>query len=439
MAVASAAASLAKVRAAGYSEANLDERSTGRIAGLDGPAVRTVGAVVNYLTIVRSGAALAVATLPAMPLAAPANPIVLRSATAAPVPDEIPVALLIDLSSGQTLFAREAERRFVPASVTKVMTAYTAFRLIEDGKIAPQTPVTISQEVAELWSGEGSSMFLKAGDRVTVGELLLGVTTVSANDGAVALAMAATGSQHAWLDLMNRHAVELGMRDTHFGTPNGWPDEGRTYTSARDLAILAEALTTRYPELYRRYFGHRGMSYGNITQANHDPVTGVVEGADGMKTGFTRQSGYNFLGSAERNGRRLVMVVAAAPTASIRNKTARDLLRWGFDAFESRTILPSDMHVGHARVQDGAAATVALRTERAVLASVPQERADQVRLSIRYRGPVEAPIAAGDPVAFLHVEVPGQEPHDLPLVAAEPVERANVFQRLRNGLVGLVS
>jgi D-alanyl-D-alanine carboxypeptidase (penicillin-binding protein 5/6) len=372
-----------------------------------------------------------------MPQAAPADTLALPSATTPPVPDEIPVALLIDLSSGQTLFAREADRRFVPASVTKVMTAYTAFRLIEQGKITPETPVTISQEVAELWSGEGSSMFLEAGDQVTVGELLLGVTTVSANDGAVALAMAAVGSQDAWLKLMNENAAELGMRDTYFGTPNGWPDEGRTYTSARDLAILAEALTTRYPELYHRYIGHHGMQYNGIAQNNHDPITGVVDGADGIKTGYTRQAGYNFLGSAERHGRRLVMVIAGSPTASLRNTTARDLLRWGFDAFESRVVLPAELPVGHAQVQNGATDEVALRTERAVLASVPSERAGDVRLSIRYRGPVEAPIAKGQQVAFLRVEVPGQQPHDVPLIAAEPVERANVIERLRNGLLGL--
>ncbi|HEU4650008.1 MAG TPA: D-alanyl-D-alanine carboxypeptidase family protein, partial [Croceibacterium sp.] len=396
-------------------------------------------AILKYLTTFRLGLALGLASLPAIPLAAPADPIVLRPTTAAPVPDEIPVALLIDLSSGQTLFSREADRRFVPASVTKVMTAYTAFRLIGQGKIDPRSQITVSQELADLWSGEGSSMFLKAGDRVSLGQLLLGVTTVSANDGAVALATAATGSLDAWLALMNRNAAELGMRDTHFGTPNGWPDEGQTYTSARDLAILAEALTTRYPELYRGYFGRRGMKYGEITQANHDPVTGVVEGADGIKTGFTRQSGYNFLGSAERDGRRLVMVIAAAPSASIRNKTARDLLRWGFEAFESRPILPAGLAVGHAAVQNGASYDVALRTRRPVLASVPQGAEDRVRLSIRYRGPVEAPIAKGQEVAFLHVEVPGQQPHEVPLVAAEPVARANLLERLRNGLVGLVS
>src|SRR5690606_29081932 len=196
----------------------------------------------------------------------------------------------------------------------KVMTVYTAFRLIEEGKISPDTPVTVSKEVAELWSGEGSTMFLQAGDRLTVGELILGVTTVSANDGAVALAVAAVGSQDAWLALMNRNAAELGMENTHFGTPNGWPDEGRTYTSAKDLAILAETLTTRYPGLYRRYFGHRSMRYRQIAQDNHDPITGVIAGADGIKTGYTRQAGYNFLGSAQRGSRRLVMVIAGAPT-----------------------------------------------------------------------------------------------------------------------------
>lgn len=392
---------------------------------------------MNYSTIARSILlALALAAFPAAPLAAPGDPSAFATSIA-PVDPEIPIALLVDLSSGQTLFAREADRRFVPASVTKVMTAYTAFRLIDEGKLSPDTPVTISDEVAELWSGEGSSMFLEAGDRVTVGELLLGITTVSGNDASVALSIAAAGTQENWLALMNANAAELGMRDTHFGTPNGWPDEGRTYTSARDLAILAEALTMRYPGLYRRFFGHRGMRYNGIAQDNHDPVTGVVEGADGMKTGYTRQSGYNFLGSAQRGSRRLVMVVAAAPTASIRNRTARDLLRWGFDAFESRVVLPPDTPVGEALVQNGAEGSVRLRTEGEVLASVPQGRDADVSLSVRYRGPIEAPIAAGQPVAFLRVSLPGQAPHDVPLVAAEAVPRANPLQRLRNGLIGL--
>ena len=384
--------------------------------------------------------ALAAFTLGAAPAPVPTLPEKSPPpARVAPVDPAIPVALLVDLSSGQTLFAREPDRRFMPASVTKVMTAYTAFRLIEEGRLNPEAPVTISREIAEIWSGEGSSMFLQAGDQVSVGELILGVTTVSANDGAVALAVAAAGSQEAWLQLMNRHAAELGMENTHFGSPNGFPDEGQTYSSARDLARLAEALTTRYPGLYRRYFGHRGMRYRDIAQNNHDPITGVVPGADGMKTGYTRQAGYTFLGSAQRGSRRLVMVIAGAPSASIRNKTARELITWGFDAFESRVVLPADTPVGEARVQDGGQRHVQLRTDGEVLASmIPGSTAD-VKLSVRYSGPIRAPIAPGQQVAFLRVEVEGQQPHDVPLVAAEAVPQANALVRLWNGVVGLLT
>ncbi|MBO9517489.1 MAG: D-alanyl-D-alanine carboxypeptidase [Porphyrobacter sp.] len=347
--------------------------------------------------------------------------------------------MLIDMSSGQTLYSREPNRRFVPASVTKVMTAYTAFGLLAQGKLKSDTPVTISKELAELWSGEGSSMFLQAGDVVTIGQLLLGVTTVSANDGAVALSMAAAGTEDAWLKKMNENAAELGMRDTHFGTPNGWPDEGRTYTSAHDLALLAEAMITRYPGLYHQYIGHHGMSYREITQSNHDPITGVVKGADGIKTGFTRQAGYNFLGSAERDGRRLVMVIAGAPTPNIRNTTARSLMNWGFDAFESREILPGSTVVGKARVQNGSSDAVELKTQGPVLASVPNGSQANASLAVRYRGPIEAPIKAGQQVAWLRVTLPGQQPHDVPLVAAEDVEQAGVFRRLVNGIAGLAT
>ena len=356
---------------------------------------------------------------------------------ASPVDPEIPVALLVDQSSGQTLFAREADRRFLPASVTKVMTVYTAFDLVERGELSLDTMVEIDQALEDEWGREGSTLFLEAGDRVTIGQLLLGVTTVSANDGSVALARAAAGSDAAWLALMNANAVSLGMRDSHFGTANGYPDEGRTWTSARDLAILAEALTTRHPGLYRRFFGHKGLQYNGIAQNNHDPITGVVEGADGIKTGYTRQAGFTFVGSAERGGRRLTLVIAGAPTAAIRNRAARNLMDWGFDNFSSRRLIEPGKSVGEALVQDGAALSVPLRTDQAVFANMPRDDDSGARLTVRYRGPVEAPIAEGDRIALLRIAIPGQQPHDVPLVAAADVPRANAWQRLRNGLAGL--
>ncbi len=363
-------------------------------------------------------------------------PIAARSAQG-PVDPEIPIALLADQSSGQTLFAREIDRRFLPASVTKVMTAYTAFDLVDRGKLSLDQVVEIDQALEDEWGGEGSTLFLEAGDRVTIGQPLLGVNTVSANDGAVDLGRAAAGSDAAWLALMNGNAATLGMRDSHFGTANGYPDEGRTWTSARDLATLAEAMTTRHHDLYKRFFGHKGLRYNGIAQDNHDPITGVVEGADGIKTGYTRQAGFTFVGSAERGGRRLTLVIAGAPTAGIRNQAARKLMEWGFENFTSRRLLDADTPIGEAAVQSGAALSVPLRTQSAVFANLPRGAGEEVELTIRYSGPVEAPIAEGDRIATLRVAIPGQEPHDVSLVAAANVPRANAWQRLRNGIAGL--
>jgi D-alanyl-D-alanine carboxypeptidase (penicillin-binding protein 5/6) len=370
-------------------------------------------------------------------VAAPAGPQVERVASASPVDPEIPVALLVDLSTGQTLFAREPDRRFVPASVTKVMSVYTAFDLVDRGKLSLDQVVTIDKEVADEWGGEGSTLFLKEGDQLTVGELLLGVATVSANDGAVALAKAAAGSVENWVALMNQNAARLGMHDSHFNLPNGYMDEGRTYTSARDLVRLAEALTRRFPDLYKRYVGHHGMSFHGIAQNNHDPITGIVPGADGIKTGYTEQAGYNFLGSAERGGRRLAMVIAGAPSPAIRNKSSRQLIEWGFDNFASRELLPMGTKVGEAMVQNGSATSVPLLTEAPVFANLPVGQDTNARLSLRYRGPIEAPVRQGEEVATLRIAIAGQEPHDMPLIAAADVRKANAWQRLRNGVAGL--
>ncbi|WP_305096017.1 D-alanyl-D-alanine carboxypeptidase family protein [Croceibacterium aestuarii] len=354
-----------------------------------------------------------------------------------PVDPEIPVALLVDQSAGQTLFSREPDRRFVPASVTKIMTVYTAFDLIDRGKLSLDRKVVIDKDLADEWGGEGSTLFLETGDELTIGQLLLGVTTVSANDGAVAVGRAAAGSDSGWLALMNENARKLGMRNSHFGSPNGYPDEGRTWTSARDLAILAEALTTRFPKLYKRFIGHKQLRFHEITQNNHDPITGVVPGADGIKTGYTRQAGYNFVGSAVRGGRRLTLVLAGAPTAPIRNRAARRLMEWGFDNFTSERLLPAGAAIGEVEVQDGSVLAVPVRTEAEVFANLPRSPGSRAGFSLRYTGPVEAPIKQGERIATLRVTVPGQEPHDVPLVAAEAVDPANAWQRLRNGVAGL--
>lgn len=368
------------------------------------------------------------------------------SANAAPAPlvprpptaEEAPIALLYDVTSGQVLHAREASRRFMPASVTKVMTAFVAFEMIENGRLAPRTVYTVRPETARAWSGKGSTMFVKANERILLDDLLRGITTVSANDACVVLAEETTGSVANWVALMNAEAAELGMADSHFGTPNGWMDQGNTYVTANDLARLAGAIFTRHPHLYRNYFGNPHFSFDGIEQRNHDPITGVVPGADGIKTGFTNQAGYNFLGSGFRNGRRLVMVLAGSDRASIRNKAARAYMEWGFSHFDRQPLFARDAIVGRARVQGGAARGVALRAPHAIAATLPLGgAAADVKLSIEYRGPLQAPIRKGDRVAELVIEVPGMAEGRVPLVAAEGVAPAGALRRMLNGVLGL--
>lgn len=369
-------------------------------------------------------AALALGAAPVSPATAPVSP-------------QIPVALLVDLSTGQTLFAREAERRFIPASVTKVMTAYTAFKLVNDGKLPLDRAYLYSPALADQWYNEGSTMFLMAGERPTVAQLLLGVTTVSGNDASEALALAAVGSRTDWLALMNSNSAALGMNNTHFGSPNGYPDGGTTYTTARDLVKLGGALTQQYPSLYHRFFGHRQLTWRNITQQNHDPLTGQVDGGDGIKTGFTAEAGYTFLGSAERGGRRLLVVLAAAPSQPLRDNAARALIEWGFADFEQRLLAPGGAEVGRALVQNGAVKSVGLRASRPVLAAVPRGGAGgRVKLTIHYRGPLKAPIAAGDAIARLELTIDGQPSLEIPLEASEDVPAAGFVQRIQNAFAG---
>lgn len=373
----------------------------------------------------------------AIAVAAMALPAVPARPAGAPVPQDIPIALLVDVSSGQVLYTREAQRRFVPASVTKVMTAYTAFRLVDEGALRLDMPFLYSKALEDEWYNEGSTMFLRAGERPTIAQLLLGITTVSGNDASAAMAVAATGSQEGWLALMNANARELGMFDTNFGSPNGFPDDGATYTTAHDLALLGRAMTQRYPALYRRFFGHRGLSWGGYTQENHDPVTGRVAGADGIKTGYTNEAGFTFLGSAQRDGRRLMIVLAGAPTATMRDEAARSLIEWGYSYFSRSTLMRSGAQVGQALVQGGAQSQVGLKLAQDFTIALPEGMGtDRWQVDLVYRGPVEAPIAAGDVIARLRLSIDGETVLETPLEAVEDVPQANVFQRIANGIKG---
>lgn len=348
------------------------------------------------------------------------------------ITQDAPIALLVDANTGQVLYSRNADRRFIPASITKIMTAYVAFEMIASGKLTLDQQYSLSQSSAEDWYRTGSTMFLEPGEQVSVDTLLRGITAVSANDASIVLAEGAAGSVGRWVERMNVTAASLGMTNTHFGTPNGWPDDGRTFTTADDLARLARALIEKHPDLYARYFGKDGFRHNGFAQANYDPISGVVDGADGIKTGYTNQAGHGFVGSAERDGTRLIMVVGAVDEEDKRANISREFISWGFDGFQRSLIFQANEKVGSARVQNGDRSAVTLVAAKPLLIAVPKTASSSPTYRLRYEGPLEAPITAGDEVAYLEMVIDRKVQARIPVVAAEDVARAGFFRRILN-------
>jgi serine-type D-Ala-D-Ala carboxypeptidase (penicillin-binding protein 5/6) len=350
---------------------------------------------------------------------------------------EAPIALLVDLSSGQTLFARDAEARMLPASMTKAMSALIAFDLIAARRLDEDDAFTVRPATAARWAGKGTTLLLYPNERVAVSDLLRGMTTVSANDAAVVLAEGALGGEAEWLAAMNARAQALGMKDSHFASVNGFPDGGRTYVTARDMVRLAEALIKEHPVLYRRYFGHRAMFWRRQQLTSHDPFAETLPGGDGIKTGFTRQAGFTFLGAVERDGRRLVLVIGKASSEPGRAAAATALAEWGYAAWDDARFLKAGWVVGNAQVQDGALREVPLAVPRAYSLALPAGTTPRVSARIIYRGPIKAPVAKGSVVAELKVTVEGLKAYTLPLVAVRDIDQAGPFDRIVNGLLGL--
>lgn len=352
-------------------------------------------------------------------------------------PAQAPIALLVDQSSGQILYSRGANADFLPASMTKAMTALIVFDLIKAGELDEDTLVTIRPETAARWAGKGTTLNLRAEERVRIGDLLMGTTVVSANDASVALAEASLGSTEAFVAAMNARARGLGMMRSRFGTPSGFPDRGVTVVTATDLILLANALITEHPELYRRYIGKAAMDWRGAKLTSHDPFAGVLVGADGIKTGHTYEAGFNFLGTAVRDGRRLVVVIGRSPTEPDRAAAARNLIEWGYAAFQSKPFLTPDWIVGAVKVQNGDAREVPVAVPHAYSIATIKRLPSQVSARIVYDGPVRAPITKGAPIARLVVSGAGLPDHSIPLVATASVSRAGPIDRLVNALLGL--
>ena len=356
-----------------------------------------------------------------------------------------PVAFMEDLSSGTILFAKDADRRMPPASMAKMMTVLVAFDLIKRGELDLKSEFEVRPETWRRWHGPaaGSTMFLSTGENVSVENLLYGIVTLSGNDACVVLAEGISGTEEAFAQRMNEMAQRIGLTNSHFGNSNGWPDEGRTYVTARDLATLAGTTISDYPQLYKQFYSRPDFTWGKtmggnaITQANRDPLLGRVAGADGLKTGHTEEAGYGFTGSAEQNGRRLVIVLAGLNSFNQRIEESVRFMDWGFRAWQAKAVVKQGRTVGDAAVQLGDAATVPLVAPRDLAVALPSGAVPQLSAKLVYDGPIKAPIKAGAHIADLVVTSPGLPEQRMPLVAGAAVGEAGFFGRAWAGLTGL--
>jgi D-alanyl-D-alanine carboxypeptidase (penicillin-binding protein 5/6) len=367
-------------------------------------------------------------------------------AAAPDFPTPAPVAFLTDLSTGAILFSKDADRRMPPASMAKMMTVYVAFDMLKKGELKLGQTFPVRPETWSRWHGPaaGSTMFLATGENVSVENLLKGIVTLSGNDACVVLAEGISGTEAAFTERMNEAAKKLGLTNSHFGTSNGWPDNGVTYVTARDLAKLAAATIQDHPAYYKKFYSLPNFTWGktlgagaDITQANRDPLLGRVAGADGLKTGHTDEAGYGFTGSAIQGGRRLVMVMAGLTSFNQRIEESVKFMDWGFRAWQSKMIVRKGKKVENAEVQLGNAATVGLIAPTDLAVALPSGASPVLQARVVYDGPVKAPIKAGQHIADLVVTSPGLPSQSVPLVAESDVGEAGFFGRAWAGLKGL--
>jgi D-alanyl-D-alanine carboxypeptidase (penicillin-binding protein 5/6) len=342
-------------------------------------------------------------------------------------------AFLIDLQSGQQLYAKNADRALPPASMSKLMTVLMVFERLADGSLSLDDTFPVSEKA---WRMGGSKMFVEVGSRVRVGDLLHGIIVQSGNDACIVVAEALGGTEEAFSDQMTRRARELGLTNSTFKNASGWPEPGHLM-SARDLAKLAAIIIEVYPQYYK-IFGEKEFTYSNIRQYTRNPLLYQEIGADGLKTGHTEEAGYGLTASAMRDGRRLVMVLAGLEGAGDRARESERLLDYGFRNFKNYQLFARGSAVDQADVWLGSTGTVPLIIQEDIWVSLTPEERRELEVKVVYDGPIPAPVADGSQVAELEITAPGLEARRIPLLAGATVQAASMFGRVTSAIGYLI-
>jgi D-alanyl-D-alanine carboxypeptidase (penicillin-binding protein 5/6) len=343
-----------------------------------------------------------------------------------PVPPSIAAAAwtLVDVTSGQTIASRQSDERRDPASITKLMTAYLVFGALRQKAIVPSQMVTVSEKA---WRAEGSRMFIEPRKSVSVDELVHGMIVQSGNDASIALAELVAGSEAAFVERMNQEAHRLGMLNTRFANATGLADP-QHWSTAGDIAKLAQAVIRDYPEYYPLY-SLRDYRYNNITQPNRNRLLWSDPYVDGMKTGHTEVAGWCLVASAKRGERRLLSVVLGALSDAGRAAESQKLLNFGFQAFDTVQLYQSGKPVSSLKVWKGAEREVASGFLADRYLTLPRGRAGDLKLTLEALEPLVAPVARGQRVGVVRVALDGRTMAEFPLIALDDVGPANVFVR----------
>ncbi|MBO6812739.1 MULTISPECIES: D-alanyl-D-alanine carboxypeptidase family protein [Marinobacter] len=333
--------------------------------------------------------------------------------------------VLMDPKSGRIIMEENSHERLPPASLTKMMTAYIVERELDEGRIAMSDMVPIS---VNAWKTEGSRTFVREGTQVSVEDLLRGVIIQSGNDASVALAEFVAGSEDAFVDIMNQQAQLLGMKDTNFENATGLPSPDH-FSTAYDLAMLAQAIINDYPENYPLY-AEKHFTYNNIRQPNRNSLLWRDDSVDGLKTGHTEEAGYCLVASAKRNDTRLIAVVMGTSSSEARAQEIQKMLNYGFRYYESERLFQSGQELIEARVWGGQTDQLSVGMTEDVYVTIPRGSRNDLESTVDLDSVIKAPIKVGDELGRVKVSYNGEVLVDQPVLALTEIPEGGFFKRI---------
>lgn len=334
-------------------------------------------------------------------------------------------AILVDAGSGKILYEKDADKLMPPASMSKLMTMVMVFEALKSGQLKLSDNFYISENAWRRGgaSSGGSTMYAKLNTDISLENLIRGVTVQSANDACIAIAEGISGSEEAFGEAMTKRAKEIGLQNSTFANATGLPHPKHRMT-VRDLAKLARHIIYKLPKYYF-YYNEKEFTWNKISQKNRNPLLYMNIGADGLKTGYTREAGYGLVASAIRDGRRLIMVLAGMKSSKARRIEARKLLDWGFRRFRSFVLFQRGQTVDHARVWGGTESWVQLMAKEPIKVMLTPEERNNVKAEVVYDGPLRAPVRPGAQIGKLRFAVSGSEISEVPLYVVNSVEEDN--------------